>query len=116
MVAASLTYARHPTVAKVVKRMEQTLRAPLSVEELAASVGLSERSLLRRFRATLNVSPHEYYRVLRLDVGRRLLDNSDLSVTEIAIACGFESRGSFTRAFKTTFGAPPSRHRAATRS
>ncbi len=112
MIAASLTNARHPKIAKVIKLMERTLRAPLSMAELAASVGLSERSLLRRFRSTLNIGPHQYYRTLRLDAGRRLLDNSDLSVTEVAIACGFDSRSAFTRAFKEAFGTPPSRHRA----
>ena len=112
MVAASLKDARHPKVIKVIKLMEQTLRNPLSTGELAASVGLSERSLLRRFQSALDVSPYQYYRALRLDAGRRLLDGSDLTVTEIAIACGFESRGSFTRAFKETFGSPPSRHRS----
>lgn len=115
MIAASGLGARHPKVTKVVKLMEQTLRAPLTMEELAASVGLSERSLLRRFRAALGVGPQQYYRGLRLEVGRRLLHNGDLSVTEIALACGFESRGSFTRAFKEAFGRPPSRHRTAER-
>ena len=112
MIATSLINARHPMVARVIKLMEQTLQTPLSMEQLAASAGVSERSLLRRFRATLNVSPHQYYRALRLDVGRRLLDNSDLSVTEVAIACGFDSRASFTRAFKNTFGMSPLRHRS----
>ena len=79
--------------------------------ELAASVGLSERSLLRRFRETLDISPQQYYRELRLDVGRRLLDNRDLTVTDVALACGFETRGAFTRAFKQAFGTPPSAHR-----
>ena len=116
MIAASLINARHPKVTRVIKLMEQTLRSPLSVEELAKSVGLSERSLLRRFRATLNVSPQQYYRALRLDAGRRLLDNSDLSVTEVAIACGFDSRGAFTRAFKNAFGTTPSRQRSDVRT
>ncbi len=108
MIAAS----RHPKVSKVIKLMEQTLRAPLTVAQLAASVGLSERSLLRRFREALGVSPQQFYRELRLDVGRRLLDNSDRSVTEVALACGFNSRAAFTRAFKDVFGTPPSRRRA----
>lgn len=116
MIAASLTNARHPKISKVIKLMEQTLRTPLSVEQLASSVGLSERSLLRRFRATLDAAPQQYYRALRLDAGRRLLDNTDLSVTEVAIACGFDSRSSFTRAFKQTFGTTPSGQRTDRRS
>ncbi len=112
MIATSLINAPHPTVARAIKKMEQTLRSPLSMQALASSVGLSERSLLRRFRAALDVSPQQYYRALRLDMARRLLDNSDLSITEVAITCGFESRAVFTRAFKQAFGVPPSKHRA----
>ena len=112
MIASSLIKAPHPKVTQVIKLMEQTLRSPLAVSELAVAVGLSERSLLRRFRAALDVSPQQYYRALRLDAGRRLLENSDLSVTEIALACGFESRGNFSRAFKKTFGSPPSNRRS----
>ena len=115
MIATSRIAARHPKIAKVIKLMEQSLQAPLTMEEIAASVGLSERSLLRRFRETLNVSPHQFYRELRLDVGRRLLDNSDLSVTEVALSCGFDSRGAFTRAFKGAFGRSPSKHRTTER-
>ena len=111
MIAASLINARHPTITRIVRLMEQNLRTPMEIPRLAAAVGLTERSLLRRFRATLGVGPLQYYRALRLDAGRRLLDNSDLSITEIAIACGFESRGSFTRAFKQMFGNPPSAKR-----
>ena len=111
MIAPSRLGTRHPKITKVIKLMEQTLQAPLTMAELAASVGLSERSLLRRFREALDVSPRQYYRELRLDVGRRLLDNHDLSVTDVALACGFETRGAFTRAFKQAFGSAPSDHR-----
>lgn len=113
MIATSALGARHPKITKVIELMEQTLQAPLTIDALAESVGLSERSLLRRFRAALGVSPHQYYRELRLEVGRRLLYNSDLSIAEIALACGFDSRGSFTRAFKDAFEKPPSEYRTA---
>lgn len=111
MIATSLINTRFPKVTRVIKLMEQTLRSPMSVKQLALSVGLSERSLLRRFRRALDLTPQQYYRALRLDAARRLLDNSDLSVTEVAIACGFESRGAFSRAYRKTFGVSPSRHR-----
>ncbi len=111
MIAASRIGARHPKVIRVIQVMEQTLQTPLAMAELAASVGLSERSLLRRFREALGVSPREYYRELRLDAGRRLLENGDLSITDVALACGFDSRGAFTRAFREAFGRPPSEHR-----
>ena len=111
MIATSSIDRLHPKIKNVIKLMEQSLHNPLTVGVLASSAGLSERSLLRRFRAALDMSPHQYYRSLRLDAARRMLDNSDLNMTEIAITCGFNSRSSFTRAFKKEFELSPSKHR-----
>ncbi len=111
MIAASQLDARHPKIRQVVRLMEETVPTPLAIAELADSVGMSERTLLRRFRDALGVTPDAFYRELRLDVGRRLLENHDLSILEVALACGFDSRPAFTRAFKKVFGAPPSTRR-----
>ena len=88
------------------------MQSPLRMPDLAASVGLSERTLLRQFQSVLDVGPRQYFRTLRLDFARRLLENSDMSIAEISLACGFDSRISFSRAFKEAFGTPPSRYRA----
>lgn len=95
--------------------MEQYLQAPLSIAELAELAGLSQRSILRRFRDTMSMSPYRYYRSLRVDLGRRLIDNSNLNVTEFALACGIDTRGSFSRAFKDIFGTSTSEHRVASK-
>lgn len=107
MIATSQIGVRHPKISKVIRLMEQTLQSPLKMQRLAASVGLSERSLLRRFQEVLGVSPQQYYRELRLDLAKSLLRNSDLTITEISIACGFETRVVFTRAFKAAVGMTP---------
>lgn len=111
VIAAARIGTHHPKIMKVIQLMEQSIQTPLTMDELAAAVGFSERTLLRRFREALKVGPHQYYRALRLELGKRLLDNHDLSITDIALACGFESRTSFARAFKTAFGTAPTTHR-----
>ncbi len=102
---------RNPKIAAVLKLMETRMQDPLDTPELALAVGWSERTFLRRFRKAMNMTPQVYYRALRLDAGKRLLENSGLSIEEIAIACGFKTRGAFTRAFRKKYGRTPSDHR-----
>ncbi len=95
----------------VLELMESNLEEPLEGETLANLIGISRRQLERLFRRHLQSSPSEYYMRLRLDRGRQLLQQSSLSVTDIALACGFSSASSFARAYRTVFGYPPSRDR-----
>ena len=115
MVSVAHLRGPNPKIARIVKLMEQTLRAPLPIRDLAATEGFSERTFSRRFREALGTSPGDYYRTLRLDLGRRLLESSDLAISEISVACGFETRGAFTRAFGEAYGTRPSGIRAAHR-
>jgi len=108
MIATSQIGLRHPKIARVIEAMEGAIAAPMPMAELARSVGMSERSMLRQFKAVLGIGPKQYFRTLRLDYAKRLLDNSDLSIAEVADACGFESRASFSRAFRERFEISPS--------
>lgn len=108
MISIAHLQDRNPKIAQAIKLMEQTLHEPLDIKGLASAIGLSERTLLRRFRAALGMSPGAYNRALRLDSGKRLLESSDLSIAEIAVACGFDTRGAFTRAFRQAYGKTPS--------
>ena len=98
-------------VRRALLTMEQNLGAPLPVEELARRVGLSPRQLERRFRAVMDASPAEAYRELRLRYASWLLNNTGLSVTEVAIESGFSDGAHFSRQFRRAFGHPPSLHR-----
>ena len=98
-------------VRRALLTMEQHLGTPLPVEELARRVGLSPRQLERRFRAAMDASPAEAYRELRLRYASWLLDNTSLSVTDVAIEAGFADGAHFSRQFRRAFGHPPSLHR-----
>lgn len=91
--------------------MESNLEQPIECEELSCLVNISRRQLERLFRTHLQSSPAEYYLRLRLNRGRQLLQQSSLSVLDIALACGFSSPSAFARAYRTAFGHPPSRDR-----
>jgi transcriptional regulator GlxA family with amidase domain len=105
---------RHPVLSKAWSMMEETIAAPLSVREIAARAGLSPRQLERLFLAHLNVGPAQFYTGLRLDRARQLLRQTPLSVTEVAMACGFQSASHFSTRYSARFGCTPraDQHRA----
>jgi transcriptional regulator GlxA family with amidase domain len=99
-------------VRRALLMMEQNLAAPLPVDEVAQRVGLSPRQLERRFQAAMSMSPADAYRTLRMRYASWLLNNTALSVIEVAIEAGFADGAHFSRRFRKAFGHPPSRHRS----
>jgi AraC family transcriptional regulator, carnitine catabolism transcriptional activator len=104
-----VTQARHPGLTAIVELMKQHLEEPLSMEDLAERVGYSRRQVERLFRQTMNETPAKFYSNLRLDHARALLSGTDLSLSEVSVACGFETKSHFSKAFAKRFGVPPSR-------
>ncbi len=105
------TGVRHPRLLDVVAAMEANLENPLSLGELAAGAGLSLRQLERLFAAQLQIRPGLYYRSLRLQRARQLVQQTGLSMMQIAVATGFSSATHFAKAYGRVHGRPPSRDR-----
>jgi len=80
--------------------------------ELGARLGVSARHLRRLFSAHLGVTPDGLARSARAHFARRLLDETDLSVSEVAFAAGFGSVRQFNRACRDVFRMPPRELRA----
>ncbi|MEM6773734.1 MAG: helix-turn-helix domain-containing protein [Pseudomonadota bacterium] len=95
--------------------MEAEPAARHRLSYIARLVGLSERSLGRRFRQATGRSPMQYLRELRLKEARTLLQHSDLSIAEIGGRCGFSASSRFSVAFREGTGLSPSEYRAAVR-
>lgn len=102
-------HTRNPRLIGVVRLMHEHIEEPLSLEALARRVGYSRRQIERQFRQLLDQSPSAFYRNLRLDRARSILADTDMSLGEVAAACGFESLAHFSRNFRKRFGTPPSR-------
>lgn len=102
---------RHPKLAQVVQMMEQNLEEPISPSVLASDVGLSTRQLERLFRRYLNRSPKRYYMELRLQKARNLLMQTDMSVINVALACGFASPSHFSKCYRAHYDTTPYRER-----
>lgn len=106
---AALMSSRNPVLIATVTLMNQHIEDPLTMDDLAAAAGYSRRQLERLFRDATGKSPGEYYRGLRLDRGRNLLGTTNMTLQEIATACGFESVSHFSKRFRERFGAAPSK-------
>ncbi|MEE9335900.1 MAG: GlxA family transcriptional regulator [Granulosicoccaceae bacterium] len=101
------TGVSHPGLLDCIELMEANKEQPLTSTELANMIGISRRQLERLFRAHLEQSPLHYYQQIRLKAARKLLEQTSMSVTEVASACGFSSTDHFSRRFKLLFGVPP---------
>jgi AraC family transcriptional regulator len=106
------TSARPDPFIALVAWIELRLDEPLTLEQVAAHAGLSPYHFSRLFTARMGRSVMAHVRGRRLVRGaRRLCDEPDLKLVELALDCGFESQEAFTRAFKRVFGVSPGRFR-----
>ena len=96
---------------QVIGEMEQHSEPPLSTSQLALGINVTRRQLERLFRLHLNDTPRNFYLGLRLEKARQLLRQTDMSVLDISIACGFESPSYFTRSYRARFGCAPRQDR-----
>ena len=103
--------ARHPKLVGIIEEMEDNLEEPLSPSVLAKQAGLSTRQLERLFRRYLDRSPKRYYLELRLKKARSLLLQTDMSVINVALACGFSSPSHFSKCYRAFYGRTPYRER-----
>lgn len=104
---------RHPRLSQVIQMMEANIEEPISPSVLASDVGMSTRQLERLFRRYLNRSPKRYYMELRLQKARNLLMQTDMSVINVALACGFASPSHFSKCYRSQYNTTPYRERGA---
>lgn len=112
------TLQQHPDeeIALAQAWLQQNMQRPLSLKSLAAAAGLSERQFDRRFRAVTGSTPSQYLHRLRCDSARELLQNSNLSIADIAATVGFNDAGYFTRVFRRLAGQTPGEYRKKVRA
>ena len=99
---------------RVIERM-RNLDSELSLQVLAKESGYSRVHFVRMFRAATGYTPHNYVLKLRMDRVRELLASTTLSLTDIALECGFSSHSHLSRVFRKGLGASPSEYRRSLR-
>lgn len=98
-----------PAVRRRIKeQIENCLGESLTLADLAVEAGLSEFHFARMFRQSEGMAPHQYVLKQRLARAEDMLRHSTLSITEIALACGFSSASHLSHRFKSERGQTPS--------
>lgn len=103
-----------PVSSSAVKLVEEYIEAnwdkPIDIETMVNVSGVSARSLFRQFRKTRGYSPADFVKRVRLDRARHMLEQADSegSVIQTALKCGFQNAGHFARDYRGTFGELPS--------
>ncbi|WP_136439349.1 GlxA family transcriptional regulator [Pacificoceanicola onchidii] len=96
---------KHMTMA--IERIHSSIEMPLSSGEIASEIGVSTRQLERLFSKHLRMSPKTYINKIRLEYARTLLQQTRLSVMEIALATGFQNTSHFSKLYKNRFAVTP---------
>jgi transcriptional regulator GlxA family with amidase domain len=99
--------SRNQRLLTALQLMQDSIEEPLSIGELCEKLDISRRQLERLFSRYLNESPMHVYFDMRLSHAYALMNETAMSVTEIALASGFNSATHFSRQFKRKFGASP---------
>ena len=111
-----LVGTNQPKLTEAVALMEANLEELVTLDDLASLVGVSRRQLERLFKKYLDCVPRRYYLDLRLKKARQLLLQTDKSIAEVAIACGFVSAPHFSKSYRDLFNTSPRDERQLRRS
>lgn len=90
---------------QAIRVMQDHIEDPLPINEIVDHLGISTRSLERKFKTYLGTTPNGFYREMRLNKANNLLLNTTMSVREIGLACGFSN--GFSTLYKAFFGITP---------
>ncbi|MEX0325571.1 MAG: helix-turn-helix domain-containing protein [Puniceicoccaceae bacterium] len=104
-------YADHPEMHHIVDFVRAHYREKLSVADMARVGGISVSSQERLFRKTFGLTPSMYLRKTRLNAACKRLRDSEDSLADIAVQCGFNDQNSMTRAFRLELKITPLRYR-----
>lgn len=95
-------------VKRIERLMDENIAQPFTLEDAAERLGVNPRTVMRDFKAVHGVAFGAYYRELRLREASHLILETNIPMTDIAFAVGFQQASSFTSAFRSRFGEAPS--------
>ena len=92
---------------EIIKFINIEYASEISVELLSQKANLSKSHFSKLFNNEMNISPMEYLKKIRLQNAKKMLRSNELTVTQIAQLCGFNSSSYFTKSFREAFGVTP---------
>lgn len=96
---------------RVRNHMDRRYAEPLDVEQLAALAYMTRAHFIREFKRVFSETPYRYLQRRRVERAMFLLRHDDMNVTEICMAVGFSSLGTFSRTFSEIVGRSPLAYR-----
>jgi AraC family transcriptional regulator, glycine betaine-responsive activator len=100
---------RHDKLLQAAAYLEARIEEGFDLDACAAHLDLSRRQIERLFQRYLNMTPVGFMTDLRLQRGRTLLAETDMTVTDVAVACGYASASHFSKSFRKKYGVSPYR-------
>lgn len=108
----TLKFEQSDRIRNILSFIHNHYKDKITVAQIADSIGISERETMRSFRKYLNQSPIEYLISYRLNEAKKMLLNSELSITEICYQCGFSDSSYFGKVFRKAYGITPREYRS----
>ena len=100
-----------PIVNEVKCTILRNVRYDLSAREIAEKVGMSMYYMMHSFKKQMGITITEYKNTLKIDHAKNMLVNTELSITDIGLACGFENSSYFSKMFARRTGLSPTKYR-----
>lgn len=101
-----------PTVAQLtMKFINEKYTEKISIKDICSAVGYSKSTVLAAFKKEFSTTVNAYLNTLRLERAKKMLENANSSVNEIALNCGFSDQSYFSKVFVATYGITPTDYR-----
>lgn len=98
-------------IAEAITYIEQNFLSNIALTQLSEMAHVSSRHFVRVFKKNYGRTPLDYAIHLRLDYAAKLIKETNLSISDIALESGFNDHNYFTRQFHKVYGIPPTRYR-----
>jgi len=105
------TSGRNIVEKEMVSYIQQNFTGKISLREFGKQFHLSEKYISRYFKEHFHITLSQYVAYLRLEYAKQLLQDTDISVTEVAMRSGYQNISYFIRSFKKTYGVSPLKYR-----
>jgi transcriptional regulator GlxA family with amidase domain len=91
----------------IIELMLANIEEPIPMSKISRIFGISTRQIERMFSCHLSTSPGKFYEREKLELGMKLIEQTNMPIVEVAFACGFNSPTTFNKRFKVGFGITP---------
>lgn len=102
---------RYRNLRKVSDHIQSHYAESIRLADLASMAGMSQSTFIRSFRSVFGTSPTQYVVNTRINAARKLLETTDLLLSDIALECGFFDQSHMTKVFQASRGITPGEYR-----